>query len=107
VSPPLAPTTRSPGLFRRVVDLVPGVRLGDALESLDVTMRSFQALWYQHARASALTADARLEPDLRAFGFLQFGAAAPIIEAGARYARDAVADIRRGIRERIGLALPS
>jgi NTE family protein len=105
--PPLAPTTRSPGLLRRVVDLVPGVRLGDTLEALDTTIRSFQALWRQHARASALIADAMLEPDLRAFGFLQFGAAAPIIEVGASHARRAVDDIRRRIAERIGLVLPT
>lgn len=104
--PPLAPTTRSPGLLRRVVDLVPGFRFGDTLDALETTIRSFQTLWRQHARASALTADAMLEPDLRAFGFLQFGAAAPIIEVGTAHGRAAMADIRCRIAERIGLALP-
>jgi len=105
--PPLEPSTRSHGLLRRMANLVPGVRLGDAFEALDNTLRSFQAIWNRHAHASALTADAILEPDLRAFAFLQFGAAAPIIEAGERYARDALADIRRQIAARIGLELPS
>jgi len=105
--PPLAPVDRSPGLLRRVARLVPGVRLGDAFEALDVTMRSFQALWHRHARASALTADAVIEPDLRAFSFLQFGAAAPIIEVAERHARSAVGEIRRQIAEQVGLELPS
>ena len=105
--PPLEPSAPSRGLLRRVAEFVPGVRLGDALETLDVTMRSFQSLWNRHAHATALTADAVLEPDLRAFAFLQFGAAASIIAAGERHARDTLGEIRRQIAARVGLELPS
>jgi hypothetical protein len=90
-----------------MANLVPGIRLGDKLDALDVTIRSFQALWHRHARVAALTADAVITPDLRAFTFLQFGSAAAIIDAGERHARSAVRDLRRQIADRVGLELPS
>jgi predicted acylesterase/phospholipase RssA len=105
--PPLTPVDRSQGLLRRMANLVPGIRLGDKLDALDVTIRSFQALWHRHARVAALTADAVITPDLRAFTFLQFGSAAAIIDAGERHARSAVRDLRRQIADRVGLELPS
>jgi predicted acylesterase/phospholipase RssA len=105
--PPLAPADRSRGLLRRVAELVPGVRLGDALEALDVTVRSFHALWYRHARVAAATADSVVAPDLRAFAFLQFGAAGAIIAVGERHTLGEVGEIRRLVAERIGLELPS
>ncbi len=95
--PPLAPAPRDSvgGLFGRarwITRLLPiGVR--GTLESFEVSVRSFQALWRQLAIESAANADVLVTPDLERFFFLQFGAAEEIIEAGRRAAEEVVKQV--------------
>src|SRR5262245_58234827 len=82
---------------------LPIPRLGMGLRTLTVSLRSYQALWYRLAVASAHRADASVSPDLRNFWFLQFGDAARIIDAGRQAAQAAVPAIRELRRARRGL----
>jgi NTE family protein len=99
---PANPVSGFLGHIRRVADHIPFLRLGNGIENLDVTVRSFQSLWFHLASWSSLAADGLVRPDLRQFWFLQFGAAAEIILAGARAAEAAMPDLRRTLSERIG-----
>jgi predicted acylesterase/phospholipase RssA len=58
--------SRVQGLASRL----PIPRLGMGLRTLTVSLRSYQALWYRLAVASAHRADASVSPDLRNFWFL-------------------------------------
>jgi predicted acylesterase/phospholipase RssA/CRP-like cAMP-binding protein len=92
--PPLAPLPRDPsGVFGRtrwITQWLP-VGLRGTIESLEVSVRSFQALWRQLAIEAAASADLLVTPDLEGFFFLQFGAAGEIIAAGRRAADEALA----------------
>jgi NTE family protein len=97
--PPLAPVPRDPvgSMFDRarwLTRLLPVSGLRGTLESLEVSVRSFQALWRQLAIEGAASADILVTPDLERFFFLQFGAAAEIIEAGRQAAEEAVRKLR-------------
>jgi len=91
--------SRVQGLASRL----PIPRLGTGLRMLTVSLRSYQALWYRLAVASAHRADASVSPDLRDFWFLQFGDAARIIDAGRQAAQAAVPAIREMLHDRLGL----
>jgi NTE family protein len=106
--PPLEPEARDPlagllGQVRGLTDWLPIRRLRHGLAALDTSLRSFQALWFRLARTSALGADVVVSPDLRAFWFLQFGAAREIIDAGRRAAEAALPGIRARLAEQVGL----
>jgi NTE family protein len=109
--PPLQPEAADPlaAFLSRVQGLasrIPIPRLGLGMRTLTVSLRSYQALWYRLAVASAHRADASVSPDLHAFWFLQFGDAARIIDAGREAAQAAVPAIRAMLRQRIGLGGP-
>jgi predicted acylesterase/phospholipase RssA len=93
--PPLQPEPHDPvgnlfGRARWLTSLLPVGGLRNTIESLEVSVRSFQALWRQLAIERAATADVLVTPDLERFFFLQFGAAGEIIAAGRRAADDAL-----------------
>ena len=81
-------------------------RLRDGFAHLNVSLRSFQSLWYRLATTAAQRADYTVSPDLREFWFLQFGAADEITEAGERAAAAALPDIHAQLAERVGLSVP-
>ena len=83
-------------------DLLPVRRLRHGIEALDVSVRSFQALWHRLAVVAALGADAVVQPDLREFWFLQFGDASAIIAAGEEMAEAVLPQIRTALAERVG-----
>ena len=106
--PPLQSASTDPvsgllGHVRWLADYIPFLRLGSGLDTLEVTVRSFQSLWFQLANWSSLAADALVPPDLRNFWFLQFGEASSIIAVGEEAAEAAVPHIRRTLSERVGL----
>jgi NTE family protein len=110
VIPPLQPTPQDPvggvlGRARRLADVLPLRRVCAGLETLEVTLRSFQALWCQLASASALRADAVIRPELGRYWYLQFGDAPAIIETGAEAGEAALASLRAALTERVGLVL--
>jgi NTE family protein len=82
---------------------IPGLR--HTFETLDLSLRSFQSLWYHLASASALAADAILAPDVSSFWFLGFGEAARIIDAGRAHGEAMLPTIRATLRERTGLVI--
>jgi NTE family protein len=93
--PPLQPEPHDPvgnllGRARWLTSLLPMGGLRNTVESLEVSVRSFQALWRQLAIERAAAADLVVSPDLERFFFLQFGAAGEIIEAGRRATEDAL-----------------
>lgn len=90
------------GRARWLADLIPIRRLRQAIETVDVSLRSFQALWYRLATVAAVEADAVVRPDLHQFWFLQFGKAGAIIEEGHRSAEVAIPQIRAALAERLG-----
>ena len=105
--PSLHPVAADPvggllGRARWIADFLPLRRLRFGIETVDVSVRSFQALWYRLAAAAALGADAIVHPDLREFWFLQFGDATTIIAAGEGAAEAAVSQIRTALAERVG-----
>jgi NTE family protein len=90
----------------RLAEAIPVRRLRRGIKNLGVSLRSFQALWYQLAAASSRAADVLIEPELGRFWFLQFGDAGEIIEAGRRSAAAALPGIRAALEERLGLSAP-
>ena len=90
------------GRARWIADLLPVRRLRHGIEALDVSVRSFQALWHRLAVVAALGADAVVQPDLREFWFLQFGDASAIIAAGEEMAEAVLPQIRTALAERVG-----
>ncbi len=106
--PPLRPTGDSVGgllgRVRRIAGLLPFRQLRNGIETLDTSIRSYQALWYRLATTTALGADTAVRPDLGGFWFLQFGAAERIIAAGEQAAAAALPEIERALAERIGWA---
>jgi len=107
--PPLRPGDASGGrmlgTIRRLGDFVPLWRLRHVIDTLDVSIRSFQALWHRLASTSGHAADVLVAPDLGEFSFLQFGAAAQIVDAGARSAQAVLPAIRAELERRRGLVL--
>src|SRR5207249_6235237 len=85
------------GRAQRLAEMIPVRRLRDGIGTLNVSLRSFQALWYRLANASALAADAVVSFDLRGFWFLQFGEAARIVAAGREQAEEALPRLRTAI----------
>jgi NTE family protein len=90
-------------IVRRAASLLPLARLRQAVETVDVSVRSFQALWHRLASAAAATADAAIEPALGRHGFLEFRSAAAIVAAGEACAEAALPGLRVRMAERIGL----
>jgi NTE family protein len=88
--------------LRRLTDLLPLGAVRGKLDTLDVTVRSFQSLWYQLATVGALAADAVVRPELEDFWFLGFGDAVPIIAAGENAATAGVERIRSELAARVG-----
>ncbi|HEY2389192.1 MAG TPA: patatin-like phospholipase family protein [Candidatus Binatia bacterium] len=86
-----------------IFNRIPLGPLRGGMDSLGTSIRSFQSLWYKLASAAALTGDIAVAPDLRAFWFLQFGAAPQLIEAGERHARQLLPEIRAALAARTGL----
>jgi NTE family protein len=89
--PPLRPEPLDPvgGLFgrmRRLAGLLPVSGFRNTLASLEVSVRSFQAVWRQLDIGAAAGADILVAPDLERYFFLQFGAAAEIVVEGRRAA---------------------
>ena len=106
--PPLQENGGSPlevalGRTRRALDWIPFGAVRHGVDTLGVSLRSFQALWYRFATATVRAADVTVAPDLRDFWFLQFGAAAPIIAAGRAHAESMVPHIRAVLRTQVGL----
>ena len=91
------------GRARWIADFLPLRPLRRGIETLDVSIRSYQALWHRLATVTALGADAVVDPDLHEYWFLQFGDATPIIAAGERAAEAALRQIRTALAERLGL----
>lgn len=91
---------------QRFVEKIPVRRLGERLRTLNVSIRSFQSLWYRLATGAARRADAAITPDVGEFWFLQFAQAPRIIDAGRDAALAAVPAIREMLRDRVGLGLP-
>jgi len=87
---------------RQALGLLPLWRLQHVLDGLDASLRSFQTLWHRLASEVAEQGDLWIEPDVGAYSFLQFGAAAALIEAGERAAEQALPALRARLAERIG-----
>ena len=93
------------GLGQWIARRLPVPRLRHAMETLDVSIRSFQAMWHRLATASVLSADAVVHPHLHDFWFLQFSAAAAIVAAGEAAANVVVPSIQTRLAERLGLVV--
>jgi NTE family protein len=103
--PPLRPEPLDPvsGLFgrmRRLAGLLPVTGVRDTLASLEVSVRSFQAVWRQLGIEAAAGADVVVAPELERYFFLQFGAAAEIVTEGRRAAEAAVGRVLERVSDR-------
>ena len=92
---------------RRILDIVPWLRFRSGLDTLSVSLRSFQALWFRLAAECSAVADVVFAPDLHQFWFLQFGDAGAIIDTGRRQAESMLPAIRTALSERVGLSTAS
>jgi predicted acylesterase/phospholipase RssA/CRP-like cAMP-binding protein len=90
---------------QRLLDWLPLGPLRGGIDTLGVSLRSFQSLWYHLSNVSARTADVVFAPELRRFWFLQFGASDAIIAAGRHHAEELLPELRATLRARAGLAV--
>ena len=72
---------------------------GDGPNMFDVIMNSIQTLHHELGEFKSISADVRINPDLREFTWTDFDRAPELIERGAEATRAALPEIRRVLAE--------